>query len=495
MKVHLTPQALSICLAVGAIALVQPGPLCAASSEPEPSDKVLYWNGVANNCAKIDHRIATADDTPDSVGEQFGPTRTGRAMAIVHIAIFDAVNAIDRSYRSYLPTAAAPANTSMDAAIAQAGHDSVVALWPHQAAVVDQYLKQQLDQIPDGEAKTNGIAVGKTAARDILVARANDGSTLDARGNQPPYTYGLMPGEWRPDPNHPTATPLTPDWGKVKPFAISSSVEFRAPPPPPMNSREYTEAFNEVKSLGGDGMTTPTIRTPDQTIAGLFWGYDAQPGLCAPVRFYNQIAQVIALQQHNSVVENARLFALVNIAMGDAGIAVWDTKFYYSFWRPITGIREADQGTGLSGLGDGNPETLGDPNWQPVGAPADNGNGQNFTPPFPAYTSGHAGIGGALFQVLRRFYGRDNITFTIVSDEFNTLTTDQTGTIRPLVPRTYPSFSAAEEENGQSRIYLGIHWGFDKVTGIRQGNQIADRVFDRFLTVAEWPSLTLKHAK
>ena len=466
-----------------AVAIAFPGADGYASdSGQHATDAVIHWNGVANDCARIDHRIATPDDPPNSVGEQFGPTRTGRAMAIVHIAIFDAVNAIDRSYKSYLPTPAPPANTSMEAAIAQAAHDTIVVLWPHQAASIDQELQTQLATIPDGEAKTNGIALGQKAAQDILVARASDGSQVDAPGQQPPFEYGQMPGQWRADPNHPNASPLTPDWGSVAPFAMASSSEFRPPPPPALSSWEYAEAFNEVRAIGGDGINTFTIRTVDQTIAGLFWGYDAQPGLCAPVRLYNQIAQVIAQQQGNTVVDNARFFALVNIAMADAGIASWDAKYYYNFWRPITGIREADAGMGPSGLGDDNAETAGDPNWQPVGAPADNGNGANFTPPFPAYTSGHATFGGALFQIMRRFYNRDDISFTIVSDEFNTLTTDQTGAIRPLVPRTFPTFSAAEDENGQSRIYLGIHWRFDKEVGIKQGNQIADRVFDSFLT-------------
>ena len=275
--------------------------------------------------------------------------------------------------------------------------------------------------------------------------------------------------------------PLTPKWGAVQPFAMTSGSQFRAPAPPPIDSPEYAAAFNEVKAIGGDGITTPTIRTAEQTIAGIFWGYDAQPTLCAPVKFYNRIAVEIAEQEHNSVADNARLLALVNVALADAGIAVWETKYFYSFWRPVTGIREADAGSGPSGLGDGNPDTQGDPTWQPLGAPADNDAGSNFTPPFPAYTSGHAGFGGALFQVLRRFYGRDDISFTIVSEEFNGQTTDQNGEIRPLIPRTFASLGQAEEENGQSRIYLGIHWSFDKVEGIRQGNRIGDLVFDTLL--------------
>jgi hypothetical protein len=200
--------------------------------------------------------------------------------------------------------------------------------------------------------------------------------------------------------------------------------------------------------------------------------------LCAPPRLYNQIAMHIADQMGSSDLEVARLLVLINVAMADAGLAVWDSKYHYDLWRPITGIREADEHTGPTGTGDGNPDTIGDPNFKPLGAPASNLNGPNFTPPFPAYPSGHAGFGGALFQTLRRFYGTDNIAFTFVSDEFNGVTRANDGSVRPLIPRSFTSLSQAEEENGQSRIYLGIHWSFDKTAGIAQGRQVADHVFD-----------------
>src|SRR5262249_53683274 len=175
---------------------------------------------------------------------------------------------------------------------------------------------------------------------------------------------------------------------------------------------------------------------------------------------------IAKLQGTTNAVQLARLLALVNVAMADAGIAIWESKFLYQFWRPIGGIRESDPGTGPTGLGDGNDDTAGDVNFSPLGAPASNAQGPNFTPPFPSYPSGHAGFGGALFQTLLRFYGTDDIAFTFVSDEFNGSTKGNDGTVRPLIPRSFTSLSQAEEENGQSRIYLGIHWSFDKTSAI-----------------------------
>ena len=178
----------------------------------------------------------------------------------------------------------------------------------------------------------------------------------------------------------------------------------------------------------------------------------------------------------------SRLLALVNVSMADAAIAVWESKFFYRYWRPVTGIRESDLGTGPTGGGDGNFATIGDPGFTPLGAPASNLTGPNFTPPFPAYPSGHAGFGGALFQTLRNFYRTDDIAFTFTSDEFNGTTVDNAGNVRSLKPRSFSSLSEAEEENGQSRIYLGIHWSFDKIRGIAQGRHVANYVFRNAFT-------------
>jgi len=442
---------------------------------------VHHWNAVAVDSAGLDHTPVEPGDER-VFGEQIGPGRSSRAMAIVHIAIFDAVNAIASGYRGYTKINHAPPGASMEAAIAQAAHDTLVAMYPSQTAFFHQVLAEDLVEIPDGPARIQGLHVGARAAELILAERASDGSQFTEPQIGVDFIPLDAPGKWRPDPISQLPVALGGSWGKVRPFVIASAARFRVPPPPSLDSAEYADAFDEVKRLGGDGSTTLTQRTPDQTFAAVFWAYDGTPSLCAPPRLYNQIAMQIADAMGTDTVGLARLLALVNVAMADAGIAIWESKYYYQFWRPVTAIREADPGTGPTGLGDGNPQTTGDPSFSPLGAPASNLNGPNFTPPFPAYPSGHAGFGGALFQILRRFYGTDAIAFTFVSDEFNGVTVDNHGQVRPLIPRSFQTLAAAEEENGQSRIYLGIHFAFDKDDGIEQGRRVADYVFRNAFT-------------
>jgi len=448
-----------------------------ATSTAGSTSWVHHWNQIAINASGLDHTPVQPGENR-VFGEQFGPTRASRAMAIVHIAIFDAVNAIAGGYHGYTSLGAAPRGTSMKAAIAQAAHDTLAALFPSQTPSFDAQLAADLATVTNGKAKSDGIDLGKRAAAAILALRANDGS------NRPEPNIGIdfvtsdAPGKWREDPISMKTVALGAYWSEVTPFVMQSATQFRVPAPPALDSVEYATAFDEVKAIGGDGIVTPTTRSDFETMVGTFWAYDGTPSLCAPPRLYNQITATIANLQGLDIVELARLLALVNVAMADAGIAIWESKYYYQLWRPVTGIRESDPGTGPTGLGDGNDGTAGDPRYTPLGAPASNLNGPNFTPPFPSYPSGHAGFGGALFQTLRRFFKRDDITFTFVSDEFNGVTRDNEGNLRPYIPRTFSSFSEAEEENGQSRIYLGIHWAFDKQQGIAQGRQVGDYVFD-----------------
>lgn len=444
---------------------------------------LMHWNEVAINASGIDHGpplfglLATR--------EQFGPVRAARAMAIVHIAIFEAVNAVFGGYESYIDLERAP-KASARAALAQAAHDTLSALFPSQAATFAVELAQDLADIPSGAGKQSGIELGALAAAKILQIRQDDGSDHDEPLVGVDFITSDAPGKWRQDPISLAPIAMGALWHNVAPFVMESATQFRAPPPPSMLSAEYAVAFEEVKRLGGDGDITPTERTEEQTEIGIYWAYDGTPSLCAPPRLYNQIATQLASQRGLDFMDLARLLALVNVAMADAGIAIWESKYFYQFWRPVTGIREADAGTGPTGLGDGHPSTIADITFSPLGAPASNLNGPNFTPPFPAYPSGHGGFGGALFQTLRKFFDRDDISFTFISDEFNGITEDNEGNVRPLKPRSFTSLSEAEEENGQSRIYLGIHWRFDKTQAIAQGRNVADYVFDRlFLPIGD----------
>jgi hypothetical protein len=452
-------------------------PAPAAREAPRPrglrrgaatADRIRHWNAIAIDASGLDHAPVGPGETR-VFGEQIGPARASRAMAIVHIAIFDAVNAIAGGYRSYSDLPRAPDDASMDAAIAQAAHDTLVAMYPSQRAALDALLAEDLGEIRvrGARAKANGVEVGRRAAAAILARRADDGAQHAEPRVGVDYFPGDRAGEWRQDPISQIPLALGAHWDRVRPFVLRSARQFRAPPPPAMGSREYAAAYDEVKRLGGDGAVTPTVRTERQRMIGVFWAYDGTPSLCAPPRLYNQITVQIAGERRAGPVELARLLALVNVALADAGIAIWESKYHYRLWRPITAIRAADP----------NDATVSDPTFTPLGAPASNLAGPNFTPPFPAYPSGHAGFGGALFQILRNFYGTDRIAFTFVSDELNGETVDASGQVRPLAPRRFGSLSEAEEENGQSRIYLGIHWSFDKTEGIVQGRRVADHVF------------------
>jgi hypothetical protein len=456
------------------------------------ADLVRRWNGIAIDASGLDHTPNGPGVPVHTFGEQFGPTRASRAMAIVHIAMFDSMNAVMGGYQSYTGIPAAPGaskdknNPEMEAAMMQSAHDTLCELFPSQVPYFDADLAADLGAMPPGQVKdkSKGIALGRNVAAAILSMRSNDDSDDPEPLIGAGFTPSLLPGFWREDPISLKKIALGAFWGEVTPFTMTAPDQFRAPVPPALDSTEYTDAYNEVKAIGGDGIVTPTTRTPDETLAGIYWAYDGTPSLCAPPRLYNQLTEHIAdiMGTSSDPVKLARLLALVNVAMADAGIAVWESKYYYQYWRPITGIRESDLGTGPTGVGDGNPDTIGDPTWTPLGAPASNSDGPNFTPPFPSYPSGHAGFGGALFEILRDFYGTDNIAFTFTSDELNGVTHDNKGNVRPLLPRSFTSLSQAEEENGQSRIYLGIHWEFDKTEGIAQGRNVGDWVFGHVFT-------------
>jgi hypothetical protein len=436
-------------------------------------DVILEWNEVMLEANAIDH----ARTAP----QQGGPILTARAFAITSAAMYDAYNSVQQIGDPYLVTALRMKGADVDAAVAQAAYTTLAAMFPAQRALFNEALSETLARVPNGKGEVLGRAVGAYVGLRYLIDRYDDGAA-ELKNNT--YLYNGLPGFHKADPLHPDQGYYASSAMNVDAFVVDSLDQFAARRLDDgthegrmefMASDEYTLAYEEVLALGGDGVASPTERTAEQTEIGVYWAYDGRPGLGTPPRLYNQIVRTVAEQEGNSEAENARLFALVNIAMFDAGLTSWNNKYDDAFWRPIMGIRK--------GADDDNPQTQGDADWTPLGAPASNPRpGEtNFTPPFPAYTSGHATFGAAAFQILTRFYRRDDITFSFVSDEFNGMTRDADGTIRPLVSRTFDSFTEAKLENAQSRIYLGIHWAFDRDDGVRSGDDVANFVFDNAL--------------
>jgi membrane-associated phospholipid phosphatase len=287
-----------------------------------------------------------------------------------------------------------------------------------------------------------------------VALRAGDGFD-----NVVQYMPTMLPGHWQPDPVNPDQEAWGPEWGGLTTFGLTSAAQIVVPPIGDMTSQEYAAAYNDVKSIGRDSSTT---RTAEQTEIGLFWALD-RVGMGTPMVIYTRALINVARSQGNDLWENAHLFALAGTAMADAGCVAWDAKFTYDFWRPVTGIRQGDL--------DGNPDTIADPTWTPLGAPG--GTENNFTPPFPTYISGHATFGGAVFTALERFYGTDSIPFQLESPEV------------PGVVRSYSSFTEAMAENGRSRVYLGVHWSFDDLVGRDVGTQIADYIASNYFAPVE----------
>jgi hypothetical protein len=402
--------------------------LVAAAPLPVQADMVMDWN---NNALQAIRNSSTA------------PPVASRALAITHAAIFDSVNSISTTYSPYKFNLAGYAGASAEAAVAAAGYNSLLALFPGQAASLTQQYNTSLANIAGTDAAKNlGITLGSTIAADMLALRANDGASAAASY---PYTPTPGAGNWQPTPAN--ANYLLPGWGQVTPFAMTSNTQFfEKKDPPAVTSNLYAKAFNEVKSLGAKFNSS---RTPDQTEIALFWADG--PGTQTPPGHWNSIAQTVAQSKNTTLVENARLFALLNLAEGDAAIAAWNMKLSYDYWRPITAIREGDQ--------DGNRKTVGDPDWEPL----------INTPPFPSYVSGHSTFSGAAAAILEDIF-KDKTAFSTTSDGL------------PGVERTFERFSEAAAEAGLSRIYGGIHWDFDNELGLKAGDALGDYIFDNFLT-------------
>lgn len=389
------------------------------------ADVITNWNNAALNAIR-------AANTP--------PPVASRALAILHVSMFDAVNGISRRYEPFFVRSAAPASASQQAAASAAAHVVLVALFPAYSAVFDALHAATLAAVGSGAQTNMGIAWGEAVATAVLVWRANDG--YDAQV-PPPAGAGL--GFWIPTP--PGFAPyLLPQWAFVAPFAMPASPAFRPSGPPAVDSAKYAADFNEVKSLGA---AVGSNRTAEQTTIALFWA-DAT-GTETPPGHWNSIAQEIVMHFGNTVEQNARLFALLNVAMADAAICAWDAKYAYDNWRPVTAIRNAER--------DGNPATTSDPAW----------NSFIVTPPFPDYVSGHATFSGAAATVLARLYGTDHIAFTVGSD------------FLPHVMRQFPSFSAAAAEAADSRVYAGIHFRSASEDGLAAGVEIGEWVYEHFM--------------
>jgi membrane-associated phospholipid phosphatase len=388
------------------------------------ADVVLEWN----------QRAVAA------VGQaRMNPVAGSRAMAITQAAVYDAVVAIERSFEPYHAHVAASSGASPEAAAAQAAHDTLVFLFPAQADTFDSALAADLTDIPRGQSR-QGVAVGQEAARQILAWRSTDGSTATV-----PYTPGTDPGDWQPTP--PANLPaLAPHWANVTPWTMSAGSQFRPATPPALDSADYAAALNEVKDLGRAESTT---RTAEQTDIAKFWNDGL--GTAFAYGYWNKIAQQVAVDEKLSLVKDARLFALLNIATADALISCWDAKYEYNLWRPVTAIRAADT--------DDNSATEPDTTWSPL----------LVTPNFPSYTSAHSTVSGAAAGVLTGLFGPDH-DFSVGSE-----------TGLPGATRSFTSFDAAAQEAGRSRVYGGIHFFFDSTTGLAAGSQLADHVLDNFL--------------
>jgi membrane-associated phospholipid phosphatase len=426
------------------------------------ADVITEWNTLMRQTFAFEGSTAT-------------PPTNSRTMGMMGAAMFDAVNSVNRNYSSYLgyfdPTtagssidvnaaAAAAANTVMQSVYADyyGGGNSY-------AANFTSLYNTQLSGIADGEAKTRGIEVGIAAAQAMITARANDGWNATSTYSTQPFG---TPGAWQPGTTagawgSSSGVFIKSEWGYVTPFTMSSGDQFR--PTSIMGyqandlasfvaSQAYTDGFNQVKSLG---VASGSTRTADQTAIAYFW-VDG-PGTASPPGHWNRIAQTVSASMGLSVEDNARLFALLNLAEADTGIATWDAKRAYDLWRPMIAINTAST--------DGNGDTLEDAAWSPL-IP---------TPSFPAYTSGHSAFSMAAATILADFFGTDDIAFT--SD-----------TESPFLPlgytRDYASFSEAAEEAGMSRIYGGIHWAWDNTDGAILGANVADNAYNTmFLPVPE----------
>ena len=363
-----------------------------------------------------------------------------RSGSIAQLAVFEAVNAIIGDYQPYLGTIAAPEWASPDAAAVAAAHGVLVVLYPGSNAVLNVSRAASLAMIPDGPAKDAGLAVGEEAAATMLLLRANDGA---ATAGSYPYTPGTNPGDWQPAPPA-YAAASQPGWGLVIPFGLESGSHFRLGPPPPLDSGVYARDYNEVK-LVGKSDAGPDIRPQDRTDVARFFS------VSSPVQAWNQGARQASMAQGKTLSENARIFALLGIAIFDASIAAYETKYYYNTWRPLTAI----WGGGL----DGNQKTDLDAGWFPLLA----------TPAFPSYPSAHATLSGAARAVLERAFGKHDLSITLSNPRL------------PSVVLNYTEWRQICDDIDDARVYGGIHFRFEQQAGAHQGQEVGKYILEYLL--------------
>jgi hypothetical protein len=377
---------------------------------------IHYWNDILLDTIR--------DQKP-------APPMASRAMAMVSTAVFDAVNSIDGRYESYQTTAFVSPLASKDAAAAAAAHRTLSQLFPARRFVFDAALNATLSTIPFGPLRDAGVGAGQFVADRLLWARSTDGWDRIVS-----YVPGNVVGDW--NPTAPDFAPaVLPQWGLVRPWAISRQNQFLPAAPPSLTSSAYARDLNEVKAMGA---WNSRLRTVDQTHIAQFWA--GAPGTATPPGQWNMIAQTIAEGQGLSLEESSRMYAVLNIALADAAISSWNTKYTYDFWRPITAIQNADL--------DGNFGTVRDAWWTPL----------LKTPAFPAYTSGHSTFSAAAAAVLGDVFGTDAIGFVAQSE------------VRGVPDRLYTSLRGAAAEAGLSRIFGGIHFQFDNQAGLTSGDAI-----------------------
>jgi membrane-associated phospholipid phosphatase len=425
----LATAALSVGIAGPALATTQARPpeqvSAHAAFQPGSGQSVIDWN----------RELITLVGTPGLQPATIHPTRS---FAILQAAVYDAVVSITHVGQPYLFSVPAPRDARPDAAADQAAHDVLTSLYPAAKSSVDQRLAAELAAIPDGQGKRDGIRVGATVAQLLVGLRAGDGAAV----SPPSFVAGNQPGDYRPTPpNFPA--PVFTNWGSITPFLLISGEQFRPSAPPPVSSPAYASALNQVKSLGQD---TSTSRTADQTTAAKFWG-------SAPIwNTWNEITQKLLTGQHANLQRAATVFVNLDLAVADATIALYDAKYFYRVWRPVTAIR-----SGNTGYNPGIPFDPNAPTWTPLAVTAAD----------PSYPGAHSTISEAAATVLTAFFGADQ-PITVTSDNL------------PGVTRSFASLQAAADEAGLSRIFAGQHTRLDHQAGQALGQQVA--VFTLYFT-------------